>query len=282
MGKRHEVPEPVEEKKKGRPPATTPATVKEPPDGDAPNPVDKWYTAKQAAKVLEVALSRIYVMADAGDLPCELDSNGVKRFDPEVLESMAPSGVVLEVQRNQTDVLRVAQQTVAMLLAQQKQYLDLLPDAIEKTQRQQQALIDKQAGIIDAMHAENLRLRTERAEMISAYEASLTAAHERDLSRELSKRRADLADRAWGDVVQLAPTLVAQVLLGGDMQKLLAEIDPAFLEVLTTDASPLPPEQRERIRSILTRLDVARKTKGNGASKEPPAPDAPAPGSGAA
>jgi hypothetical protein len=128
------------------------------------------------------------------------------------------------------------------------------------------------------MHEENKRLRTERAEMIVAYEQSLTAAHERELSRELAKRRADLADRAWGDVVQLAPTLVAQVLLGGDMQKLIAEIDPAFLEVLTTDASPLPPEQRERIRSILNRLELQRRAKGNGASKEAP----PAPGSEAA
>lgn len=219
-----------------------------------------WYSPHQAAAVLEVGVRRIYALAEQGELVAKLDANGRKRFDPEQVDALAPqAGVGIEAQRNQTDVIRALQNVLKVQQDGQQAYLKLVPEATVKLLAQQAEIIVRQQSIIGDLHEENRQLRKERTEMIAAHEKVLTEQHERDMRREKMLREQARYDKAWEELGELVPRLAEQVVIGGDVQKLLGSLDPALLFALTSEASPLTDEQKVWVRSIRERIEAKAK-----------------------
>src|SRR3972149_612682 len=227
------------------------------------DPYAKWYSPHQAAAILEVGVRRVYALAERGELAAKLDANGRKRFDPEQVEAMAPQAGIgsIEAQRNQTDVIRALQNVLKVQQDGQQAYLKLVPEATVKLLAQQAEIIVRQQSIIGDLHEENRQLRKERTEMIAAHEQVLTEQHERDMRREKMLREQARYDKAWEELGELVPRLAEQVVVGGDVQKLLGSLDPALLFALTSEASPLNEEQKVWVRSIRERIEAKAQKK---------------------
>ncbi len=240
-----------------------------------------WYSPHQAAAILEVGVRRVYALAEQGELATKLDKNGRKRFDPEQVDAMSPpAGLGIEAQRNQTDVIRALQNVLKVQQDGQQAYLKLVPEATVKLLAQQAEIIVRQQAIIGDLHEENRQLRKERSDMIAAHEQTLSEQHEREMRREKMLREQARYDKAWEELGELVPRLAEQVVIGGDVQKLLGSLDPALLFALTSEASPLTDEQKVWVRSIRERIEAKSKklpAKAGASKTEPPVERPPEP-----
>lgn len=222
-------------------------------------PYDHWYTVQQAAAMMEVGIRRVYTLAQTGEIRTEKDTKGVTRYDPEQVMALAPGGVGIEAQRNQTDVIRVLQQLIKVQLDGQRDFLKLVPDATVQLLEQQAKIIEFQARMIQTQNEEIKSLRDERRDMLKAHETTLSQQEERAAAREKMQREQARLDKLVDQLGELVPRLGEQFLLGADTQKLVSSLDDELFEALVSDVSPLKPDQKEWAQSIRKRMAERRK-----------------------
>jgi len=217
-------------------------------------PYDQWYSVQQAAALLELSPRRVYAMIEAGDLSSKNDSRGKMRIPPDEVQAIAPAGTSNEAQKNQTETIKILQSLVRGQQEGQASYLKLIPDATIALLEQSKKVIEFQSTVIADLHEENRKLRTERTEMLRMHEHALSEAHERELRRDEMLRKQARLDKGAEQLLQLGPRMLEQYLMGADVQKLLGSLDPDLLTALTSEASPLTPEQRVWVASIRDRI----------------------------
>ncbi len=212
----------------------------------SPEQVDNWYTIIEASEVLGKTHQWIRKLIRQGRIHPMRDSKGCVRVEPAEIERFAvASNMAVE---NQTDVIRIlSESATAHMLANQK-LVALVPDTVGK-------LLHQQNDLIERCFTRIATLEKERSEMIAAVEDANTLRQVREADKLMVEKAEERKDTALSVLVEQGPKLIEQFLIGSDVSKLIASLDPALLEGLTSEDSPLTEDQKSRLVSITKRLE---------------------------
>jgi len=223
--------------------------------------IETWPTGPAVAAQLGRTARWVSGMVRAGHFHPRADGNGTRRYDPDEVEALMPSGGTVAIQ-NQDGIFRILSENARMLASSNAELLRVLPTSL-KSLTEGQTELNKQ--LLDRVKV----LETEKAAMAKDTEAASTKREERRLERMKVKRQQKRLDEAFATFKELFPKFLDQLFIGKDLSAFLKGLDPALVDGLLSDEMPLlKPEQKLQLKLIWERMQEAKK-KENGQLKVP-------------
>lgn len=229
--------------------------------GPGPLPKEKWPTRHQAAVRLGKHVRSIDRMVQAGELH-PIMYKGVKRFDPEELESCNSEGDEAHLEVQQTlqavnDTLRTLQDFVHRLLTS-------VTAPAEK-------MLERFQSENDRLREYSGKLEARQLQAVETYEKLLSEQHARDIAARESEASAKLRAKAADLFFDLAPDIATQALGASKLSKLVTTLSDDQIEMLS-QAGVMSAEQIEIIRNLRSQAANREKKYGKHDRTEDPKP----------
>lgn len=211
-----------------------------------------WPQSVKALHMTGVSKRTLENMVRSGQVRYVYDPSGNRLFDPESLQEAA--GIV-----NDSDIDADLSKVVI------EQARRSIKDLTEANQKMMSLMITSQAKVTNVLRRENRALRgrcreLEKRELenIEAFEAALTASHERELARTQAEAREKRLDNALNKALEQVPAIIEQLsfkrAIVGFTDSLTAEQQGLLFEMLT-------PKQLETLGKIMSQKDSSNKAR---------------------
>lgn len=195
--------------------------------------VNKWLTLEEFARATKIQVKR--------------DARGELRIRPDDATKLKSGSFGLDA-----EVVRILSQSANVHLAANQRLTELIPKGMEQFLNQ---ILKSNERLMTRVE----KLEKERTDMLETIEKARTQQEERQLERLEVEKAEERKDTALAVLIEQGPKLIEQFLVGSDVQKLLATIDPSLLEALGEEGSPLSADQRLQVQSIAKRIEARRK-----------------------
>jgi hypothetical protein len=178
------------------------------------------------------------------------DSSGERHFDPEWLQEV--SGVVTETDIEADVTKHVIEQLRRALSDTVKSNKDLLTLATVPAFKAARVVRQENR----ALRKRCRQLELDRIKSIEAFEAAMTATHDRELAREVARSQEARKDKGFDALIGQLPNLVSQMSgkkkVSGLLESLTTEQKAVLFELLT-------PAQLKIVTTLMTQADSDEK-----------------------